>query len=52
MAKDKGKGKQSGMPPNENSSWQKEGLYILISIMILFGIHVLITLVLLALSSN
>ena len=51
VKKDKGqdKVKESGMPPNEISSWQKEGLYIFVSIIILFGIHVLITLVLIAL---
>ncbi|SNZ01320.1 hypothetical protein SAMN06265377_3158 [Flagellimonas pacifica] len=41
--------KERKLQNSESVSWQKEGLYILISILILFGIHILITLLLYAL---
>lgn len=47
MSHGKGKGKEPLL--SRQLSWQKEGLYVFISILILFGIHILITLILCAL---
>lgn len=34
--------------PSERITWQKEGLYIFVSILVLFALHILVTLILLA----
>lgn len=41
--------KEQELLPSERVSWQKEGLYIFISILVLFALHILVTLILLAL---
>lgn len=54
MMKDRGqhKKKERQSLPSEKVSWPKEGLYISVSILILFVIHILITIILLALFGN
>ena len=46
--KDKGQDqkKEQELLPSERVSWHKEGLYVFISILILFAVHILVTLIL------